>query len=174
MQFVDLPVEIVSDILSCYVTGTSGCPTNVLTVNSCFYELALPLVHRDLVFRSVAQLENFAGYDNGKSTSTSSVNHSEKAVAPLTRVPDSFSIELPGGTANKRLWGLLKKVILRCRDGDHVREVDTDNVSSSENSVFSDESESLDRDVKQVKLTLNSLASDPTLHLLSETLATMK
>lgn len=162
-QFLDLPLEMIAQILA-FSLPDHPCPADLLAVHSSFLLVALPMLQSQISLMSSESLERFTDKKYG-------VN--------LSRVPASLDIQLPGGQVNKRLWVVLRKVFQRCRPP-HIAALDSpansdDDETSSVASSGSDDNLVYygHRHLQHVRLSLNSLASDPSLKVLSKALAAL-
>jgi len=161
--FLDLPIEMISQILS-FTLVDHNRPGDLLAVHSSFLAVALPLLHSQVSLRSFDNLERFTDKRHG---------------ANLSRIPTSLDIQLPGGQVNKRLWVVLRKVFQRCMPPhlaalDSPASSDDDETSSTTSSGSEDNLVYYGRQqLEHVRLSLNSLASDPSLKVLSKALAVL-
>lgn len=92
-----LPWELVIEIIQLVLHDVPRRPTPLILVNSAFRNLCLSILHTELRFRSVQQLDEFT-----KSTTT------------LVSHPLNMSITLAGGTADYRLFKLMRGVFQHC------------------------------------------------------------
>jgi hypothetical protein len=163
-QFLDLPLEMVSQILACSLIDHPR-PSDILAVHSSFLLVSLPILHSQISLRSFENLERFTD---------------KKFGANITRIPTSLDIQLPGGQVHKRLWVTLRKVFQKCRPP-HIAALDTPPTSDDDEAGSTTSSESDEsliyygrRHLQHVHLSLNSLASDPSLAVLSKALGALK
>lgn len=167
-SFMDLPVEMISQVIS-YSLVDNSHPLSILAVNSTFYAISLPIIHADINLASFSNIESFTDKEFG---------------ANLPKVPNSLDIHLPGGQANKRLWILLRKVFQRCTPPhltllSRSASVSDDDETSSNSSYDSSNSDDSvvyfgQQHIQDVRLTLNTLASDPSMKFMSKALNALK
>ncbi|KAF4608182.1 hypothetical protein EYR40_000526 [Pleurotus pulmonarius] len=93
-----LPAELVSDILE-YVMLQHPSVTDILVVNSTFFHISQFILHRNLRFRTIRQLREFA-----------------TGSGPLACQPQTVTVELAGGVANHYLFTYIKDSLCRAFD----------------------------------------------------------
>lgn len=96
-QNMNLPWELVLEIIQLVLNDVPRRPTPLILVNSAFRDLCLSILHTGLRFRSVQQLDDFT-----------------KFTTSLVSYPMNLSIILAGGTADYRLFKLMHGVFQHC------------------------------------------------------------
>ncbi|KAF7440185.1 hypothetical protein PC9H_000529 [Pleurotus ostreatus] len=122
-----LPAELVSAILE-YVLLQHPSVTDILVVNSTFFHITQFILHRNLRFRTIRQLRQFA-----------------MGSGPLACQPQTVTIELAGGVANHHLFTYIKDTLCRAFDVNGGGSTDVDKLQFTFNSHYSAASESLEQ-----------------------------
>lgn len=94
---MSLPWELVIEIIQLVLNDVPRRPTPLILVNSAFRNLCLSILHTELRFCSVQQLDDFT-----------------KSTTSLVSYPVNLSITLAGGTADYRLFKLMRGVFQHC------------------------------------------------------------
>lgn len=145
--FLELPDELLFRIIELSLSETSRNPLPLLLINSEFRSICLSILHSELRFSSIRQLESFT-----------------KSCSYLSCRPRALLIFLPGGTADYRLFNLLHDLLA------HIVDIAPPSASESE-AGFTTSSRRPKLEFRSIQFCLNSHAFNVNCTVLDEALS---
>ncbi|TDL20619.1 hypothetical protein BD410DRAFT_841070 [Rickenella mellea] len=150
MSLVDLPPELLLNFISLALYDNPH-PVSVLLINPTFLTLGQTILHADLAFTTIHQIEFFS-----------------KGDAPLAIRPRSLTVTLSGGTSDFRLFGLLRDALKRCNADESHR---TSKLPEARNYMIGGLIHGGPLELDKLGFCFNTHTTDPNLPLLFDVLS---